>query len=130
MHRASTSQIRIVGVHHVQITIPTGQEEFARTFYCTLLGLSEITKPLSLRERGGIWLQVGERQLHIGAEDGIDRYALKAHLAYEVQGLEAWRRRLEEYGIAIVQSVPMPGYDRFEFRDPFGNRIEFIAPLQ
>jgi hypothetical protein len=24
--------------------------------------------------------------------------------------------------------VPIPGYDRFEFRDPFGNRVEFIRP--
>jgi hypothetical protein len=31
-------------------------------------------------------------------------------------------------GIEILESVAIPGYARFEFRDPFGNRVEFIAP--
>jgi hypothetical protein len=26
----------------------------------------------------------------------------------------------------VIDSVPLPGHDRFEFRDPFGNRVEFI----
>jgi hypothetical protein len=25
--------------------------------------------------------------------------------------------------------VPIPGYERFEFRDPFGNRVEFIQAV-
>jgi hypothetical protein len=29
----------------------------------------------------------------------------------------------------IADSIPIEGYDRFEFRDPFGNRVEFIAPV-
>lgn len=116
----------ILGLHHAQITIPREAEEQARQFYCQLLGLPEIAKPASLQGRGGFWLQVGDRQVHVGVEKGVDRKATKAHLAYQVTAVEAWRVRLQEQGIEILDGVPIPGYERFEFRDPFGNRVEFI----
>jgi catechol 2,3-dioxygenase-like lactoylglutathione lyase family enzyme len=117
----------IVRLHHAQIAIPPGAEEEARRFYCGLLGLREVAKPKSLEGRGGFWLEVGEAQVHVGTEDRVDRAATKAHLAYEVTDLDGWRARLEEAGIASLESVPIPGYSRFEFRDPFGNRVEFLA---
>ncbi len=119
----------IAGIHHVQITIPRGTEEQARQFYCGLLGLSEIVKPVSLQGRGGFWLQVGDRQVHIGTEDGVDRNASKAHIAYQVTDLVAWQKRLQENGVTMLEAVPIPGFARCEFRDPFGNRVEFIQPL-
>lgn len=119
----------IVRIHHAQITIPAGAEEAGRQFYCGVLGLREIEKPESLQGRGGFWLLVGEQQLHVGTEDGVDRAATKAHLAYEASDLEAWRKRLGQYRVAIQESIPIPGCRRFEIRDPFGNRIEFIQPL-
>jgi len=117
---------QVVGLDHVQITVPRGAEEAARRFYCRVLGLPEIAKPEPLRARGGLWLQVGDRQVHIGTEDGADRYATKAHVAYRVTGLDAWRERLGAEGIAIEESVPLPGCRRFELRDPFGNRVEML----
>jgi catechol 2,3-dioxygenase-like lactoylglutathione lyase family enzyme len=119
---------RVLGVHHVQITVGKGQEEAARRFYCEVLGLPEIEKPDALKPRGGFWLQVGDRQVHVGVEDGVDRAATKAHVAYQVDDVEAWRPRLIAAGAHIFESVPIPGYRRFEFRDPFGNRVEFIQP--
>lgn len=118
--------MHITGLHHAQITIPRGAEEQGRAFYCGLLGLPEIAKPASLAGRGGFWLQVGDRQVHVGTEQGVERNATKAHLAYEVDDVRAWRAILEQHGIAILEGVPIPGYERFEFRDPFGNRVEFI----
>jgi catechol 2,3-dioxygenase-like lactoylglutathione lyase family enzyme len=118
--------MRIVGLHHAQVTIPKGTEAHGRHFYCGVLGLPEIEKPASLQGRGGFWLQVGDRQVHIGVEDGVDRSATKAHLAYEVDDLEQWREHLQRNGIEIGDSAPIPGHARFEFHDPFGNRIEFI----
>lgn len=115
-------------VHHAQITIPVGSEEAARAFYCGVLGLKEIEKPDSLKHRGGFWLQVGDMQVHMGMEAGVDRTKTKAHLAYQVDDVPAWRRALEAQGIKMADSIPIEGYDRFEFRDPFGNRIEFIQP--
>jgi catechol 2,3-dioxygenase-like lactoylglutathione lyase family enzyme len=118
---------RIARLHHAQITIPAGAEDAARRFYCGVLGLAEITKPTTLAGRGGIWVAVGEMEVHIGTEYGVDRLATKAHLAYEVTSLAAWREHIALAGCTIVESVPIPGYDRFEARDPFGNRIEFIS---
>ncbi|WP_054955561.1 VOC family protein [Paenibacillus dakarensis] len=115
--------------HHAQITIPTGQEEEARSFYCGVLQLKEIAKPESLTGRGGLWVEVGDQQLHIGTEAGVDRLLTKAHLAYEVKDLKAMEKLLQENGIEILDSVPIPGFERFEFRDPFGNRVEFIKPI-
>jgi catechol 2,3-dioxygenase-like lactoylglutathione lyase family enzyme len=118
----------VLGVHHVQITVGKGQDEAARRFYCEVLGLPEVEKPDALKPRGGFWLRVGDRQVHVGVEDGIDRPATKAHVAYQVDDVEAWRPRLLAAGAQILESVPIPGYRRFEFRDPFGNRVEFIQP--
>ncbi len=119
----------ILRIHHAQITIPPGQEERAREFYCEVLGLAEVDKPASLAGRGGFWLQVGEQQVHVGTEAGVARSATKAHLAYQVNDLDAWRGRLHTLGVEVLEGVPIPGYDRFEFRDPFDNRVEFIQPL-
>jgi catechol 2,3-dioxygenase-like lactoylglutathione lyase family enzyme len=116
----------IIRLHHVQITIPRNREADARAFYCDVLGLSEIAKPESLLHRGGFWLRLGDIDLHIGAEDGVDRAATKAHLAYQVDDVDAWRQKLVSAGFKPLDSIPIPGYGRFEFRDPFGNRIEMI----
>src|SRR5882724_8541150 len=117
---------RIVGLDHVQITVPRGAEAAARRFYCELLGLAEIPKPEPLQARGGLWLQAGDRPIHIGTEEGVDRRATKAHVAYRVTGLEAWRQRLTREGITVEEAIPIPGCHRFEFRDPFGNRVEML----
>jgi catechol 2,3-dioxygenase-like lactoylglutathione lyase family enzyme len=119
----------IKGIDHVQITIPPGAEDEARAFYCRLLGLSEIEKPANLRGRGGLWLLVGDRQVHLGVEEGVNRRATKAHVAYAVSDLAHWRAILSSRGIEILEGVPIPGCHRFEFRDPFGNRVEFIQRL-
>lgn len=119
----------IIGIHHVQITIPKGAEEQGRQFYCHLLGLKEIEKPEVLQARGGFWLQVGDRQVHVGTEDGVEREGTKAHIAYEVSDIDALKTWLQENSIPIQDDVPLPGLARFQIRDPFGNRIEFIQQL-
>ncbi len=119
----------ILGLHHAQITVPNGAEEDARRFYCGVLGLRETAKPASLAGRGGFWLQVGGQQVHVGTEEGVERVATKAHLAYLVDDLEGWRARLAGEGIEALEGVPIPGCARFEFRDPFGNRVEMIQAL-
>src|SRR5690242_13716618 len=97
----------IVGLHHAQITVPVGAEAEARRFYCGVLGLAEVLKPPSLRGRGGFWIQVGDRQVHVGVEDGVDRTKSKAHLAYQVTDVEHWRRVMVENGVPVLDSVPI-----------------------
>lgn len=117
-------------VQHAQITIPKGAETEARKFYCDFLGLAEIPKPESLRGRGGFWMRLGDFQIHVGTENDFDRTKTKAHLAYEVENLQDWREKLENYGVTIIEGVPIPGCNRFEFRDPFGNRVEFLQSIE
>ncbi len=122
--------MKITRLNHVQICIPKGAETQARQFYCEVLGLPEIEKPESLQGRGGFWLQVADQQVHVGTEDGANRAATKAHIAYQVDDLKAWRTRITEQGVTgLEDGIPIPGYTRFEFRDPFGNRVEFIQPV-
>lgn len=118
--------MQIIGMNHAQITIPVGTEDTARKFYCDLLGLNEIAKPQSLAGRGGFWLLAGDFPVHVGVEDGVERSKTKVHLAYAVVGLEAWRQVLVSAEIVLETQPPLPGYNRFLFRDPFGNRVEFL----
>lgn len=120
----------IVRMHHAQITVPVGAEDEARAFYCRALGLQEIERPLAIAGRGGYWMGLNDLQIHIGTEDGVDRYKSKAHIAYEVEDLEAAKLYLTGLGIEVIPGASIPGYDRFEFRDPFGNRVEFLGKTQ
>lgn len=119
----------IKGIHHVQLTIPIGQEEQAIGFYCDLLGLKQVEKPDSLKGRGGFWLKLEHQEVHVGTETDFDRLKTKAHIAYEVDSIDYWRKRLKGKGFSIMDGVPIPGYERFEFRDPFGNRVEMIQSI-
>lgn len=116
----------ILQIHHAQITISKGGEEKAREFYCDFLGLNEIEKPESLQGRGGFWLELGDMQFHIGTEKDFDRTKTKAHLAYLVEDLDNWREKLEARNIPLKEGISIPDFRRFEFRDPFGNRVEFL----
>jgi len=120
----------IIGIDHVQITVPANAVADARAFYCGLLGLQEVEKPAVLQDRGGFWLQVGDHQVHVGTEEGVDRRATKAHVAYAVSDLAEWRARLAGAGVEILDGIPIPDYTRFEFRDPFGNRVEVIESVE
>ena len=121
--------MKITGLQHANITIPLQAEEEARQFYCELLGLVEIEKPLSLKANGGVWLIAGGMPIHISTEDGVNRHQTRAHLAYEVDDLATWQQRLDQAGIQAKPNTPFPGYIRVMLRDPFGNRVELIQAL-
>lgn len=116
----------VLGIHHANISIPAGEEDRARAFYCDLLGLEEISKPDALQENGGFWLKLANIDLHIGIQNDINRQQLKPHIAYQIDDLGAWREKLTQAGFAIKENTAIPDFDRFEIRDPFGNRIEFV----
>jgi catechol 2,3-dioxygenase-like lactoylglutathione lyase family enzyme len=121
--------MRFLGLHHVQITVEPADVGLARDFYIGVLGMEEIPKPEALAVRGGLWVRIGAQELHVSPDPGIDRTATRAHPAFEVDDLEEVRRRLANAGLEPLESVPIPGIDRFECRDPFGNRLEFLRRL-
>jgi ubiquinone/menaquinone biosynthesis C-methylase UbiE len=116
---------QVVGLDHAQVAIPRDGETRARWFYGAVLGLRELPKPAALVGRGGMWYACGDRALHIGIEDDFQP-ARKAHPALLVDDLAAARARLELFGVEVQTDVQIPGYQRCETRDPFGNRLELM----
>jgi hypothetical protein len=64
--------------------------------------------------------QVGDREVHMGTEEGEDRHKTKVHLAYQVTDLAGWRKKLAERGISVLESIPIPGCDP-ALRQPGGD---------
>jgi catechol 2,3-dioxygenase-like lactoylglutathione lyase family enzyme len=114
-----------IGIDHVQLAAPPGCEAAARRFFVDVLGMAELTKPAALQSRGGIWLQCGMHQLHIGIQKDFQP-ASKAHPAIRVLDMAALRTRLKQNNIGIIEDDGIVGLDRFYLTDPFGNRIEFV----
>ena len=116
---------QFLGIDHVQLAMPAGQEEKARAFYCGVLGLVEEPKPANLAARGGAWFRGGDVRLHLGV-DADFHPARKAHPALLVRGLAELAARCEAAGFPQVRDEPLDGFDRVHVSDPFGNRIELM----
>jgi ribosomal protein S18 acetylase RimI-like enzyme len=115
----------IARLDHVQVAAPPDGENAALAFYGELLGLPELPKPERLGARGGVWFAVGDQQLHVGIEEPFTP-ARKAHPALAVpraSDLRALAVDLEAAGHAVSWDGP-----RFYVEDPFGNRLELLAP--
>jgi len=117
----------IIGLDHVQLAMPAGQESVAREFYSGVLGLIEEAKPANLVQRGGVWFKGGSLRLHLGV-DGDFHPARKAHPAFLVKGLAALAERCRSAGHPTTADEPLEGFNRVYVSDPFGNRIELIEP--
>ena len=118
--------MRIVGIDHVQVSMPAGTEPEARAFYVGVLGLIEVRKPASLAARGGCWFSGAGIDLHLGVEPDF-RPAGRAHVALVVDDLPALRAALLAAGSPIVEDDADIGVERCYTADPFGNRIELVA---
>jgi len=115
-------------LHHTQLAMPAGEEDRARAFYVDVLGMTEIAKPLVLADRGGVWFQAGGVELHLGV-DADFRPARKAHPGILVTDIDALGVRLAAAGVEPDWDGEFPGNRRFHAADPFGNRLEFLQPL-
>lgn len=118
--------MRVIGIHHVQLAMPSGGEAEAERFYAGLLGIPRVAKPSHLEARGGCWFETDEVRIHLGVEEDFAP-ARKAHPALMVDDVSSLQRRLEEAGVVVTLDEPLPGYDRFYVTDPFGNRLEFLT---
>ncbi|WP_394729552.1 VOC family protein [Altererythrobacter sp. GH1-8] len=114
----------IIGLDHVNISIPVGGEDKARAFYADLLGMHEVPKPDNL-SASGCWFERGGVSLHMGADPEFTP-ARKAHPAFLVDDLAGLRAKLDHAGHETRDDKPVEGYDRFFAFDPFGNRVEFM----
>ena len=117
----------VLGLHHVQLAMPAGEEARATDFYEGLLGIPRVAKPPQLAIRGGCWFESEAVSVHLGVDTHFEP-ATKAHPALLVEDLESLRHRLVAAGVPVVDDEPLPGFDRFYVSDPFGNRIELLSP--
>ena len=117
--------IEIVGIDHVQLSMPPGGEDEARRFYVGILGLREIPKPPELAGHGGCWFVGANAAIHLSREDGFSPHA-KAHPALVIRDLAAAREVLVAAGVAIEEDEARLPVSRCYVRDPFGNRIELV----
>jgi catechol 2,3-dioxygenase-like lactoylglutathione lyase family enzyme len=115
----------IIGIDHIQLAMPAGQEEPARGFYRDVLGLPETPKPPDLAKRGGCWFETDRVRIHLGVDKNF-RPATKAHPGLLVSDLQAIIERCREAGFEIVHDTPLEGYQRVFVNDPFGNRLELL----
>jgi catechol 2,3-dioxygenase-like lactoylglutathione lyase family enzyme len=117
----------ILSLDHVQIAIPAGGEEAARSFYIGILGFTEHQKPAALAARKSIWLTAGPVNLHLGIEAAPDFHAAKrAHPALIVGNLDEIVADCERAGFATKADTPIGNFRRTHVFDPFGNRIELM----
>lgn len=122
-HRRRT--VEVVGLDHVQLAMPEGEEALARLFYGGVLGLQEVRKPRSLARRGGVWFVGPGLAVHLGVESPF-RAAAKAHPALVVRDLEHARLQLAAHGVDTEEDPSGLPVRRCYLRDPFGNRIELV----
>lgn len=124
-------------LHHVQVSMPRGEEDAARRFYGDALGLVEVSKPPSLAGRGGCWFRAFDggavvAEIHVGVDEPFVP-AKKAHpglVCETLADLEALAARIEQrgYEISWAERDTFDGYVRFHARDAFGNRLELMTP--
>ena len=112
-----------ISLHHAQVFYPPGEEARARRFYGDALGLEEIERPSTLKDRAGIWYAAGSGHVHLSAEDELALHP-RRHFALRVDDLADISSRLRDAGARFEKADPIPGWRRIYVFDPFGNKIE------
>ncbi len=113
-------------IHHVSLLVSSVEKSLA--FYQGILGLETAERP----DLGfpGVWLAIGDQQLHLLALPNPDPLSRPQHggrdrhLAVSVRDLELLVSLLEEGGIAYTRS--RSGRAALFCRDPDGNALELI----
>jgi catechol 2,3-dioxygenase-like lactoylglutathione lyase family enzyme len=117
-----SSALQVTQVDHSSVIITN--VERSRRFYRDVLGLTEINKPRTF-DFVVLWFQLGDTQVHLLLQEKADSISPR-HFALRVRDVARARACFREQGIAIEETTPIPGADRFFIADPDGNRIEII----
>jgi catechol 2,3-dioxygenase-like lactoylglutathione lyase family enzyme len=117
--------VKVVGIDHVQLAMPAGQEDAARRFYSGLLGLKEVDKPPHLAARGGAWFESAGVKIHLGVDPEF-RPARKAHPGLLVSDLRGLCDVLRAAGCQVSDAEVRDAHEHAYVDDPFGNRLELL----
>jgi len=127
----NAEEFRVVGLSHVNVTVPAEAEAAAKTFYGTVLGLKEIPKPAGTRQNVGAWYELGGLQLHLSVEARVTNAASDRHVCYVVADVAVAERHMRDAGTEIIPDLrPIAGVKRFYVRDPGGNLIEITEGVK
>jgi len=80
-----------------------------------------------LLKNGGLWYQLKDIELHIGTE-AVENHS-KRHPAFQIKNIQKIKQYLLKQGVRIRENTPIPGCERFDFYDPFNNRIELVEKV-
>ena len=120
----------------IETAIYVADLQTTEAFYGTILGLRVMGKEVGRH----VFFQVGEASVLLAfladttlKGDHLPFHGAKGpgHFAFGIDAneLDAWRKKLQENGIAIEQEVEWPkGGKSIYFRDPAGNSVELITP--
>ncbi len=125
--------MKITRLQHALLPVKNLKE--AKDFYKNVLGFKEMKRLLVNPAREGAWFRIGSTRLHLAlwkehaanSKSGEPPDAWDNHIAFEVDDIEAWKKKLEESRIDYIQGV-MGGEKMAQiyFRDPSGNEVELI----
>ena len=118
--------IQVTQLDHVSVLIT--DVERSRRFYRDVLGMKEIAKPRTF-DFVVVWFDLGNQHIHLLLKDRPDTPSPR-HFALRVADVAAARAHFAGLHIAIQETTPIPGADRFFLSDPDGNRIEIIQWLR
>src|SRR5438045_8980473 len=99
-----------ISLHHAQVFDPPGEEAKARDFYGRGLGLAGISRPETLRDRGGLWFAAAG-QIHLSAQSDLALHG-RRHFALRVDDLDDMRARLASRGATFEEADPIPDWRR------------------
>lgn len=126
----SSNGFELVGVNHVNVTVPAAFELAAKQFYGDVLGLRQISKPEGPRKNIGAWYEIGQLQLHLSIEDGAQNRASERHVCYQVADIASAKLHFQTAGIEVIPDQDhVKGRSRFFARDPGGNLIEVTQSI-
>lgn len=110
-------------IDHVSVLITDLAK--ARSFYNDILGLKEIPKPKTF-DFVALWYDLGGgHTLHLLQKEKPDTQSPR-HFCLRVADVKAAREHCNQHGLAIQETGPIPGAERFFIFDPDGNRIEIM----
>ena len=128
MKKNQSHTLKITKLHHITVEVQDLEEAFH--FYTKILGFEEMPTPVEIKDKEIRWIGLpGDQAIHLIEIKGA-KAPESAHFAILVDEVEKWEKFLNDQNI---ETHPPKFYiynaKRFFFKDPSGNRIEFVKWL-
>jgi catechol 2,3-dioxygenase-like lactoylglutathione lyase family enzyme len=118
--------LKVKAINHINVSVREGQMAAGREFYKNVLGLTEVDLPNQMTNDRSAWFRIGSTEVHLSIDAEFDPATTKVHIAYEVENIEDAIKHIEAQNIEVRKLKLLDQYIRYDFRDPFNNRIELM----